>query len=117
MAFGTVSGFAPLCEEQKGGRPAVVYRRFGKRALDIVCSAAGIVLQSPLQLALAVWVKLDSPGPVLFRQKRVGKGKVLFCILKFRTMYADTPKDVPTHLLQDPDAMITRCGRFLRRTS
>ena len=56
----------------------MVYRRFGKRALDIVCSAAGIVLLSPLLLALAVWVKLDSPGPVLFRQKRVGKGKVLF---------------------------------------
>ena len=80
-----------------------MYRRFGKRALDIVCSAVGIVMLSPLLLALAVWVKLDSPGPVLFRQKRVGKGKVLFCILKFRTMYADTPKDVPTHLLQDPD--------------
>ena len=64
----------------------MVYRRFGKRALDIVCSAAGIVLLSPLLLALAVWVKLDSPGPVLFRQKRVGKGKVLFCILKVRTM-------------------------------
>lgn len=94
-----------------------MYRRFGKRALDVVCSAAGIVLLSPLLLALAVWVKLDSPGPVLFRQKRVGKGKTLFSILKFRTMYADTPKDVPTHLLQDPDAMITRCGRFLRRTS
>lgn len=95
----------------------MVYRRFGKRVLDIVCSAAGIVLLSPLLLALAVWVKLDSPGPVLFRQKRVGKGKTLFSILKFRTMYAGTPKDVPTHLLQDPDAMITRCGRFLRRTS
>ena len=52
-----------------------MYRRFGKRALDVVCSAAGIVLLSPLLLALAVWVKLDSPGPVLFRQKRVGKGE------------------------------------------
>ena len=66
----------------------MMYRRFGKRALDVVCSAAGIVLLSPLLLALAVWVKLDSPGPVLFRQKRVGKGKTLFSILKFRTMYA-----------------------------
>ena len=95
----------------------MIYRRFGKRAFDLVCAAAGIVLLSPLLLALAVWVKADSPGPVLFRQKRVGKDKTLFCILKFRTMYADTPKDVPTHLLKDPQAMITRSGRFLRRTS
>ena len=95
----------------------MIYRRVGKRAFDLVCAAAGIVLLSPLLLALAVWVKADSPGPVLFRQKRVGKDKTLFCILKFRTMYADTPKDVPTHLLKDPQAMITRSGRFLRRTS
>ncbi len=78
---------------------------------------AGTVVLSPVLLALAVWVRLDSKGPVFFRQKRVGKGKRLFDILKFRTMYADTPHDVPTHLLQNPDAMITRSGRFLRRTS
>lgn len=95
----------------------MIYRRYVKRALDIVCAAAGILVLSPLLAALAVWVRLDSAGPVLFRQKRVGKDKTLFCILKFRTMYADTPKDVPTHLLQNPEAMITRSGRFLRRTS
>lgn len=72
---------------------------------------------SPLLLVLAAWVKLDSKGPVFFRQKRVGRDKRLFSILKFRSMYADTPHDVPTHLLQNPEAMITRSGRFLRRTS
>ena len=95
----------------------MIYQRFFKRVLDILCAATGILVLSPLLLVLAVWVKVDSPGPVLFRQKRVGKNKQLFCILKFRTMYADTPKDVPTHLLQNPEAMITRSGRFLRRTS
>ena len=95
----------------------MIYRRYVKRALDIVCAAAGILVLSPLLAALGVWVRLDSAGPVLFRQKRVGKDKTLFCILKFRTMYADTPKDVPTHLLQNPEVMITRSGRFLRRTS
>lgn len=94
-----------------------MYRKFFKRALDVVLSLGGIVLLSPLLAALAVWVKLDSPGPVFFRQQRVGRDKRLFGILKFRSMYADTPHDVPTHLLQNPDAMITRSGRFLRRTS
>lgn len=93
------------------------YRKVGKRLLDILLSLLAMVLLSPVFLALALWVKLDSKGPVLFRQKRVGKGKKLFSILKFRTMYADTPHDVPTHLLQNPEAMITRCGRFLRKTS
>lgn len=78
---------------------------------------AGTIVLSPVLLALAVWIKLDSKGPVFFRQKRVGKDKRLFDILKFRTMYADTPHDVPTHLLQNPEATITRSGRFLRRTS
>ena len=70
---------------------------------------APIVL-SPLLLVLAAWVKLDSKGPVFFRQKRVGRDKRLFSILKFRSMYADTPHDVPTHLLQNPEAMITRAA-------
>lgn len=94
-----------------------MYQRVFKRAIDFCMALAGTVLLSPLLLALAAWVKLDSKGPVFFRQKRVGKDKRLFDILKFRTMYADTPHDVPTHLLQNPEAMITRSGRFLRRTS
>ena len=94
-----------------------MYRKGIKRILDFVLSLCGIVVLSPLLLLIAVWIKAGSRGPVLFRQKRVGKDKEFFSILKFRTMYADTPKDVPTHLLQNPDAMITRSGRFLRRTS
>ena len=94
-----------------------MYRKGIKRILDFVLSLCGIVVLSPLLLLIAVWIKVDSRGPILFRQKRVGKDKEFFSILKFRTMYADTPKDVPTHLLKNPDAMITRSGRFLRRTS
>ena len=94
-----------------------MYQKFVKRGLDLVLSFCALVVLSPLLLAISVWIKCDSPGPVLFRQKRVGKGKDLFFILKFRTMRTDTPKDVPTHLLQDPDAYITRSGHFLRKTS
>lgn len=94
-----------------------MYRRVIKRALDFIMALAGTVVLSPVLLAVAVWVKCDSKGPVLFKQKRVGKGKTYFNILKFRTMYADTPGDVPTHLLKDPEARITKCGRILRKTS
>lgn len=94
-----------------------MYRRIIKRALDFLIALGGTVVLSPVLAVLALWVKCDSPGPVLFRQKRVGKDKTYFQILKFRTMYADTPKDVPTHLLRNPEAMITRSGRVLRKTS
>ncbi len=94
-----------------------MYRRYIKRVIDFVMAFFGTVILSPLLLILAAWVKLDSKGPVFFRQKRVGRDKKLFSILKFRSMYVDTPHDVPTHLLQNPDAMITRSGRFLRHTS
>jgi lipopolysaccharide/colanic/teichoic acid biosynthesis glycosyltransferase len=88
-----------------------------KRLIDIVLSLGAIVVLSPVLLLLAVLIKLDSKGPVLFKQKRVGKGKTHFEILKFRTMYADVPKDVPTHLLADPESKITKIGRFLRKSS
>lgn len=94
-----------------------MYKNAVKRILDFLMSLAGIILLSPLLLGLAIWVKCDSKGPVFFRQKRVGKDKCFFGILKFRSMYADTPHDVPTHLLQNPEALITRSGHFLRRTS
>ena len=94
-----------------------MYQRFVKRALDFILSAAGIVVLSPLFLLVALWIKLDSPGPVLFRQKRVGKDKELFEIYKFRTMRTDTPHDVPTHQLSQSQSYITRSGRFLRRSS
>ena len=94
-----------------------MYQKYGKRALDFVLSLGGLVCLSWLLLGLAVAIKLDSPGPVFFKQKRVGIHKTHFEIYKFRTMRADTPHDMPTHLLADPDQYITRVGRFLRRTS
>ena len=94
-----------------------MYQKYGKRALDFILSLGGIVCLSWLLLGLAVAIKLDSPGPVFFKQKRVGIHKTHFEIYKFRTMRADTPHDMPTHLLADPDRYITRVGRFLRKTS
>lgn len=96
---------------------AGLYGRFFKRVLDVVLAGCGLVVLSPVYLLLALAIKLDSPGPVFFRQKRVGIHKSYFNILKFRTMRIDTPHDMPTHLLADPDQWITRVGRFLRRTS
>lgn len=94
-----------------------MYCRFFKRVLDCCLSAIAIVFFSWLLLLIAVLVKFTSAGPVFFIQKRVGKGKTLFPILKFRTMRTDTPKDCPTHLLQNPEQFITPLGRFLRKTS
>lgn len=94
-----------------------MYLRWGKRAIDFVLALGGAILLSPLLLVLALWVKLSSPGPVLFKQKRVGRGKSFFMIYKFRSMRTDTPRDMPTHLLENPDAFITPVGRFLRKTS
>lgn len=88
-----------------------------KRGLDFVLSCVGLIILSPVFIILAVAVKSDSRGPILFRQKRVGIHKQYFFILKFRTMRTDTPKDMPTHLLKNPDAYITKVGRFLRKTS
>ncbi len=94
-----------------------MYRRFGKRLLDILLSGCGIVVLWPVFLILAAAIKLDDPGPVFFRQKRVGIHKTHFDILKFRTMKSSTPKDVPTHLLDNPQQYITRVGGILRKTS
>lgn len=94
-----------------------MYKRFFKRALDFLCSGLAILCLSPVLAVIAVWVKASSPGPVLFTQKRVGKSKTFFKIYKFRTMRTDTPHDMPTHMLENPDAFITSAGRFLRRTS
>ena len=94
-----------------------MYRNCVKRALAIVLSLVGILVLGWLLILLSIAIKLDSPGPVLFRQKRVGLGKSHFYILKFRTMRIDTPRDMPTHLLVNPEQYITRVGRFLRKTS
>lgn len=88
-----------------------------KRVFDFALSLALLLLFSAPLLALGLAIKTDSPGPVLFRQRRIGKGKREFLILKFRTMRTDAPKETPTHLLADPSAYITPLGTFLRRTS
>lgn len=94
----------------------MVYK-FIKRLADLICSLVGMILLSPLIIAVVIAIKLDSKGPVMFKQKRIGINKKTFNILKFRTMRIDTPKDTPTHLLDNPEQWITRVGRFLRKTS
>ena len=94
-----------------------MYARYMKRPLDFIMSLAGIIVLSPVLLVIILCIKLSSPGPIFFKQKRVGIHKSHFNILKFRTMRIDTPKDVPTHLLENPEQYITGIGRFLRKTS
>jgi len=94
-----------------------MYQKYGKRFLDIVLSGLGIVVLAPVYLILAIAIKIDDPGPVFFRQKRVGIHKTHFHILKFRTMKMNTPKDTPTHLLENPQQYITKVGGILRKTS
>ena len=94
-----------------------MYQKFGKRLLDIILSGCGIVVLAPVYLIVAAAIKLDDPGPVFFSQKRVGIHKTHFRILKFRTMKMETPRDTPTHLLENPERYITRVGRILRKTS
>lgn len=88
-----------------------------KRIIDFILAFIALVLLSPLFLILALWIKMDSKGPVFFKQKRIGINRSFFQIYKFRTMLSETPSDMPTHLLDNPDAFITRSGRFLRKTS
>ena len=94
-----------------------MYEKYLKRILDLLLSIIGLLVLSPIFLLIIILIKLDSPGPVFFKQQRVGKAKILFNILKFRTMKIDTPKDTPTHLLENPNQYITTIGKFLRRTS
>ncbi|KWX75311.1 sugar transferase [Paenibacillus jilunlii] len=94
-------------------RPYIVI----KQLVDFMMALIGILLLWPFFLIIAVVIKFTSKGPVLFKQKRLGKNKSEFYILKFRTMRTDTPSDMPTHLLQDPDFFITSVGKFLRKTS
>lgn len=94
-----------------------MYERAVKRILDIALSLAGIIVLGIPMLIIAAAIKIGSPGPVFFRQKRFGRNKSFFDILKFRTMRTDTPRDVPTHMLADPTKWITKTGAFLRKTS
>ena len=98
-----------------------MYKKFGKRLIDVILSACGIVVLIPLWILLAIVIKIDDPGPVFFRQKRIGQDvngeKQFFLIYKYRSMKMCTPKDCPTHLLKNPEQYITKVGSFLRKTS
>ena len=88
-----------------------------KRLIDIILSFIGLIILLPIFSIIAIAIKIDSKGPILFKQKRVGIHKSHFYILKFRTMRIDTPKDTPTHMLENPEQWITKVGKFLRKTS
>jgi O-antigen biosynthesis protein WbqP len=94
-----------------------MYKHFFKRLIDIVLSGVGIIVLIPFWIIIGLCIVISDPGPIFFSQKRVGKNKKLFPILKYRTMKVDTPHDVPTHLLQNPEQYITKVGAFLRKTS
>lgn len=94
-----------------------MYEKVTKRTIDLILSLMGIILLSWLFLLIATAVFIDEPGNPFFSQKRIGKGKRVFRLYKFKTMRSSTPHDVPTHLLENPDRYITRTGRFLRRSS
>lgn len=94
-----------------------VYCKYIKRIIDLMLSLFGLIILSPIFLILIAAIKADSRGPVFFKQKRVGIQKTYFQILKFRTMRIDTPKDMPTHMLENPEQWITKTGKFLRKTS
>ena len=93
------------------------YEKYVKRGFDIVLSFGGLVVLSPVLVAIALAIKIDDPGPVLFTQKRMGQNKKYFKLHKFRSMKMCTPHDVPTHQLENPEQYITRVGKFLRSHS
>ena len=95
----------------------MIYNKYIKRMIDFILSLMGLIILSPVFIILCIWIKTDSRGPVLFKQKRFGKDKSYFNIYKFRTMRTDTPSDMPTHMLSNPEQYITKCGKFLRKTS
>jgi O-antigen biosynthesis protein WbqP len=88
-----------------------------KWIIDRILAFILVIMLLPIFLVIALMIKIDSKGPVLFKQKRIGRNRRNFFILKFRTMRIDAPKDMPTHLLENPEMFITRVGRILRRTS
>ncbi len=93
-----------------------MYAKFGKRIIDIVLSFIGLITLSPIYLIIGIIIFIDDPGPVIFSQKRVGKGKEFFWLHKFRSMKRKTP-DLPTHLLENPEQYITRVGKIIRKLS
>ena len=96
---------------------AGVYEKVSKRIMDLILSFGGLVVLSPVFLVLSVWILIDDPGPVLFKQKRIGKDKQYFTLHKFRSMKLSTPHNVPTHMLENPEQYITKSGKFIRAHS
>ena len=94
-----------------------MYQKYIKRLIDVVLALLGLTLGCWLYLLIILAIKIDDPGPVFFKQKRVGKGKTHFQLVKFRSMKMSTPHDMPTHMLENPDSYITKTGHFLRKTS
>lgn len=94
-----------------------MYRNFFKRVIDIVLSALGIIALFWLFLIIAIAIVIDDPGPVIFKQRRIGRNRVFFNIWKFRSMKMSAPHDIPTHMIKDPEQYITKVGKFLRKTS
>ena len=94
-----------------------MYKNGLKRVFDFFVSFCAFLVLSPIFLLLCLLIKINSPGPIFFKQRRIGKDKSEFLILKFRSMKIDTPKDQPTHLLKNPDEYITSLGKFLRKSS
>lgn len=95
----------------------MLYQKYFKRFFDFTLSFLALIILTPLLVLIAILIKFDSKGPILFKQKRFGVNNTFFQIYKFRTMRIDTPKDTPTHLLDDPSLWITPLGKFLRKSS
>lgn len=88
-----------------------------KRIIDVIFSILGLIILIPVFLIVSIAIKIESKGPIIFKQKRIGKRKKYFTIYKFRTMRSDTPKDMPTHMLKNANGCITKVGNILRKTS
>lgn len=106
-----------LQSEGASSHTPTLYEKYIKRGLDVVLSFGGLVVLSPVMAAIAIAIKVEDPGPVLFTQKRMGQNKQYFKLHKFRSMKMCTPHDVPTHMLDNPDQYITKVGKFIRAHS
>lgn len=94
-----------------------MYKSFLKRTIDVVLSGIGLIVLAIPMAVVAVAIKIEDPGPALFKQKRVGNHKKFFSLYKFRSMKMDTPHDTPTHLLENPEQHLLKIGKFIRKTS
>jgi len=96
---------------------AGIYEKLFKRIIDVLLSFGGLLILSPVFLILSLWIVIDDPGPIIFTQKRIGRNKQYFRLHKYRSMRMDTPHNIPTHMLENPEQYITRAGKFIRRHS